>query len=483
MKTFYKLILLVLLAATSAIAMPVNGQSAVRQGPGYTLYPPLSFQGSAIECFAYLTWQKPQLPNGSTPDGLVGYNIYRNGTMIHYIASGDILSFYDYDTYTSWFDYTITAQYDLTSYGFPGQFEASPPAGPVSVGIDCPVSLPFSEPWDQGTFSFQNWMFVPSQGNWTMNTSQGNPLPAAFFNGSPTRQNYNFTMKSMWLPGEVWVCADMFLEFDYKLTDVAANGTEKLIAGYFLDTTWTAVLELKNQGSTGWLHQQIEISQVKGHQFKIGFKATGANSANLGSWAIDNIFVNPVCMGPLNCGATRNANVVHLFWEHPCGDSIMLVMPGYNIYRSQGSPFGPFTKLNASLVADIEYFDNLPIPVPYDSLKYIITLVQCDPVNFLPLCEAACDTLTVDMGVGIPSTHPSGLSIFPNPASDFIQVKSDIPVKSCELLNGLGNQIIYFSITNQKEIAIPVSGIVNGIYFLKVITAKSKTLSKIAVIH
>ena len=154
--------------------------------------------------------------------------------------------------------------------------------------------LPFYEPWDTGTFSFQDWTFIPTQGNWTMNTSQGNPAPAVFFTGTSAVQDYQFTMQSSAQHGEPWICANIYLEFDYKLTDVASGGTEKLIAEFFVDNAWYHAIEVKNEGSTGWVHQKIDISEVGGKWFRIGFLATGLNSANITSWAVDNIRVTPV---------------------------------------------------------------------------------------------------------------------------------------------------------------------------------------------
>ncbi len=275
MNPIKKLILLLFFAATAGICGPVFGQTMIPDNNRYTLYPPLNFTGTLVECNGYLTWQKPQLPDGTTPAGLAGYYLYRNGVLRHYFPSGDSLCFYDYNMMYGTYIYTITANYDLTSYGFPGQFGESLPGGPVNLLINCSFSLPFYEPWDLGTFAFHSWSFIPSQGNWTINTGEGSPAPAVFFTGMPAIQNYDIVMNSLTLPGIPWVCANIYLEFDYQLTDIASGGTEKLIAECFVDNTWLPVIELKNEGSTGWIHQKIDISQVCGKQFRIGFKATG----------------------------------------------------------------------------------------------------------------------------------------------------------------------------------------------------------------
>ena len=356
----------------------------------------------------------------------------------------------------------------------------------ASAGMSRPAfgqTLPFFEPWDQGTFAFQDWTFIPAQGNWTMNTGQGNLAPSAFFNGTPAVQNYEVTMKSMALPGLPWICANMYLEFDYQLADIAAGGTEKLIVSYFIDNTWFPAIELKNEGSTGWVHQKIDISQVCGKWFRLGFKAMGSNSANITSWSVDNIKVNPVCMGPMNCTYTQDGNKVHLFWQHPPCDSLYTMMPGYNVYRSEGPGFGPFTKLNASLITDVEYTDILPLPLPYQQLKYYITLIQHDPATLTVLCVAACDTLDVDLTLGIEPVGRQGIHISPNPASDQISLQSDSPIISCDLLDCTGQQIMSVPVEKQKTLKIPVSSRPSGIYLIRIKNASGTIVRKVAVMH
>ena len=53
--------------------------------------------------------------------------------------------------------------------------------------------LPFFEPWDMGSFAFQQWTFIPSQGNWAISTTEGDPLPTAIFTGTPALTNYDYT--------------------------------------------------------------------------------------------------------------------------------------------------------------------------------------------------------------------------------------------------------------------------------------------------
>ncbi|MEI7898001.1 MAG: hypothetical protein WCJ26_13265 [bacterium] len=482
MNRIYKTTIIMFVAMMAAISVAGYGQQTQKDNRFYTLYPPLGFGGTAVECNSYLYWQKPQLPNGTTPAGLLGYYVYRDGIMIFYVNSGEILSYYDYSMEYGTYNYTITANYDLTSYGIPGQFGESSPAGPVTIFLNCDPPLPFYEPWDAGSFTFQNWQFIPAQGNWAMNTSLGNPLPTALFSGSPAVQNYDVTLKSISLPCSPWVCANIYLEFDYKLSDISAGGTEKLIAEYLIDNTWFTAAEFKNEGSTGWIHQKIDISQVCGKRCRLGFNVTGANSANISSWAVDNIRLSAVCKGPSDCSYTKSGNVVSLTWQPPACDSLGN-LAGYNVYRTDESGAPPFNKINASPITGLEYHDVYPSTLSGGHFRYVITDIQRDPADNTILCEAPCDTLVVDYISGTGIKGISGLVIRSNYASESLTVQSDSPVESCEMLTCLGQYLFSVKAGNQREFSIPLSGLAGGIYLVKIKNASGSFVKKISVMH
>jgi hypothetical protein len=478
LKTSFLLILLTITGICEA-----TETSAGNHTNAYTLYPPLNFTGSVIECNGYLQWQKPQLPGGATPAGLLGYYIYRDGTMVFYVPGGENLFFYDYNLEYATYTYTITANYDLTTYGVPGQFGESTPAGPVSVFINCSMGMPFYEPWDVGTFAFQNWQFSPAQGNWTINTLQGNPAPAAFFTGTPAVQNYEVTLKSTLLPCEPWVCADIYLEFDYQLTDLAAGGTEKLIVEYFTENTWFPVVEIQNEGSTGWVHQKSDISLAGGNSCRLGFKVSGTNSANISSWAVDNIRLTPVCKGPGGCNYTKSGNVVHLFWQPPPCSNPML-FAGYNVFRTlnaTGEP--PFVKLNSSLIQSMEYDDAIPSTILNAHYRYVVTCVQKNLATNDVLCEAPCDTLVVDYISGIAKKDLTSLQINLNTVSGKITVQSGSPVEQCELYNCMGQLIKTIPGEKREEITIPVSTLPSGIYLVSIKNASGTFVRKVTLMH
>jgi hypothetical protein len=444
-------------------AVALSG-SSLSAGP-YTLYPPLSLQVSQVECSAYLVWQKPQEPGGNTPPGLVGYYIYRDGLQIGQIGDPNSLTFFDYDTEWGTYTYTLTANYDLTPYGIPGQFGESPFSVPCTVVLNCDFPFPFYEDWSSGTFGQGNWKFFPDQANWTIDISQGNPLPAVVFKGLPVLQDYDVLLRSLKLNGAPWMCADLYLEFDYKLTDVAANGSEKLDIQYFRDSTWYTVEELANNGSTGWTHMKFNISQVCGSPYRIGFRAKGLNSSSVGSWMIDNIRVYADCKGPVACNFERTGNNVRLFWQPPQCEPNLLIET-YSVYRSEVSESGPFVKLNADYITGLEYTDAIPAGYPATRFWYYTTILQYDFTANL-LCEKACDTLEVDLLAGIGAVVPIRVNIASRPGEGAVMISSDLQVFSCELVDIQGKSLIHLTSCNAKSLRIQTGHCPAGIYFIR----------------
>lgn len=69
------------------------------------------------------------------PDGLIGYNIYRNGSFQSFINGPDATTYDDTYLPEGSYSYLVKAKYDLTLYGFPGQFGESAAIGPFQATI------------------------------------------------------------------------------------------------------------------------------------------------------------------------------------------------------------------------------------------------------------------------------------------------------------------------------------------------------------
>ena len=299
----------------------INGQTTTGDG----------IQHTTAGGWAALTDVGPQgLPfqiagtGGGTPDGLIGYNVYRDDAFIHFVNGPDSLYYYDLHMMPGHYCYDVTAKYDLTLYGFPGQFDESLVAanGPACIDLIYGHPLPFVEPWTSGNFGFNGWTFAPTQGNWSINTGIGNTAPSADFSWQPMVNNYDQSLVSPILNAGPYTCAKIWADFDYKLIDRNNTSNEKIDIDVFYDGTWHNKGELVNNGSVDWTPQHIDITVVKGKGFKIRFRANGAHSNDILHWYIDNINVYAMCKPATDLVGDALGNDAKLTWKAPkCGSA------------------------------------------------------------------------------------------------------------------------------------------------------------------
>ena len=246
-----------------------------------------------------------------------GYDIYRNGLKIAYFPYPDSLQYYDYNLAPGTYTYTVDAKYNVSPFVPDTAFSRK--AVPVGVAnIFCGYPIPFYEPWNSG-FSYQQWTFSPNQGHWSISSQEGNPVPCADFSWEPVQANYTFSLITPGIDASAWTCADIYCDFDLKLVDVHATGTEKLD----LDInnsggSWQNKAEFADSGSYTWRHKHINITAAAlGSAFQIRFNAHGANSSNILHWDVDNVHVYGVCRPPTSLKGKENQFVTTLTWNSP----------------------------------------------------------------------------------------------------------------------------------------------------------------------
>jgi hypothetical protein len=261
------------------------------------------------------------VPGGNPiPSGLLGYRVYRDNIMIHQVPSPDTLYYYDINVDPGTHAYGVSALYDLTAYPpNTGQGE-SMPDGPSMLNIVCGMSLPFYEPWDHSSFTFQGWTFEPAtQQHWVINNQEGNPLPCADFKWDPPTNNYSLRLESPTLNGGPWTCASIYFDFDYKCIDRNGGQTEVLTPELYYSGAWHNLgQDVSNNGTTAtWQSKHINITAGEGKGFKVGFRANGASSPNILHWYVDNINVYGICARPLQLTKVQKHDTVNLSWNPP----------------------------------------------------------------------------------------------------------------------------------------------------------------------
>jgi len=316
------------------------------------LWPPSNLHSELIENNVFLSWNKPRIPSDTgvlIPPGIMGYNIYRNGNLFTSLTGSDVLSYYDIGLEPGNYSYAIDAVYDLTPYGFPGQEAASMMAGPVSVLVHYGRLLPFTEPWTQGSFSYNDWRFIPAPGNWSVSQETGKPVPSACFSGLPELFNYSFALESPALDATPFDCARIWLDFDLKLVDKNASGKEKMILEVYYNNSWHKKIEIINSGSIDWTSHHIDISVVKGKGFRFRFRASGDHSTDITSWFVDNISAYAICLPATNPSGEAWGNDIHLAWSPPqCNGGGILVQEGF---EEAGFPPPGWTRITYNISA------------------------------------------------------------------------------------------------------------------------------------
>jgi len=306
---------------------------------------------------------------GGTPPGLIGYNVYRDGGFIALVTNKDTTWYYDFAVNPGTHEYGVTAYYDLTDYGFPGQFDESLLEGPVEHTVLCGRDLPFCEPWDQASFAYNEWTFAPDQGNWEVTTATGNPEPSADFGWAPLMYNYSYTLESPILNAGPWNCASLWLDYDLKLDDRNATGAEKLLVEIYYNGMWQPVAEYENNGSFGWESYHHDISVAVGMAIQVGITAYGASSEDILHWYVDNICVYGVCNPPTDLDGVANGEEITLTWNAPecaggggpVGELIELIQhdgnPLNGYYQSYDNVYGVVYDLAAYPDATLEAID------------------------------------------------------------------------------------------------------------------------------
>lgn len=279
-----------------------------------------------------LLWNPPVTVMGEIPPGLSHFELYRDGVHLAYIpydgqAPDEWITYTDTDMMVGTYAYDVSAWYDLTDYGYPGQEGESMLEGTVVVVLWGFV-MPFDEDWSQGTFETNNW--TVSDENWVINTAVGNDAPSAEFTWDPLMQHgYSSTLTSYPIDGSMLSDGEVWLDFDIGLEYRNPTGLEKLLVEVYDGTAWNEVASFSNDGrrTVEWDESHIDIAEYAlGHFYQIRFNVVGENSFDIISWFIDNIEIYRTCEAPTAFSGTYDGDGANnngldfgslLSWEAP----------------------------------------------------------------------------------------------------------------------------------------------------------------------
>jgi len=399
---------------------------------------------STTEGYARLSWG--QLLDAGLP--VIGYKVYRDWDSLTQVPASDT-TFLDQGLQPGLHIYEVSALYDISSYGFPGQTDESLRCPPDSIMIIYGLELPFNEDFSSGIFNASLWQ---TGENWVIENLADDTDPAAKFSSSPLLQNYSSALVSNWInttdidslsPYNVW------LDFDLELSDVLANGAEKLSVQVYDSLGWQVVAEFPNTGSFGWTKQHLDIGEYsRDRLFKVGFFAEGIASQSISYWALDDIavYTETALLPPFNLTAELpdpQGTSVELSWNDP-GSGMKYVMPITGWY-SQGIDFpGDVLKSAASFPVSLQGYNvyrkeiGSTADTGFVLIAFTDTTAYLDEnlTNYPQNCYAYQITAQYDLGESVASNADSvclytgirvekslAMKIYPNPAIDLICVE------------------------------------------------------------
>ena len=295
------------------------------------LPPPQNFTAQDYEEDVVLQWYPPDdslmrsiNENKAIPENLLGYHLYKNDSLLTYLAhsSGNEVQLYiDTNMYPGYYNYEVSGIYDLEPYGFPGVTGESMRIGTEMVSVDYCTELDFHEDWGWGNFLVNQW--ETNTDEWRINEGTGDPAPCAEFLPDTILSNYSSTLTSYPLCGNLISEGQIWLDFDLSLISNNNTGNEKLKIEVWnrLMNDWKTFRVYSNlNGNIIWSREHCYINAfAKGDIFRVRFVAEGVNSADIGDWRLDNIDIRRDCPGPdsLWLEVIPETSSIALYWTMP----------------------------------------------------------------------------------------------------------------------------------------------------------------------
>ncbi len=127
---------------------------------------------------------------------------------------------------------------------------------------------------------------------------------------------------------------------------------------------------------------------------------------------------------------------------------------GYNVYRSDDNKV-TYVKQNAAMLTDTNFVQVVPF---YQIYYYYVTSIF--PTYPSEICESdSSNVILVDVIMGIDPLNGGKISIYPNPATDNVIVKSDFTITNVEVLNYIGQTVYTRQNVSEKTLKVNVANL------------------------
>lgn len=404
----------------------------------------------------------------ANPSGLLGYDIFRNGTKINSEAVVQT-TYSDYDLAPGTYTYTVKALYDSGSSG---------PSGPAEVKIEGQdLNAPKELSAAASGHDVQLTWHKPAPSivsEWIHYDDGNNHMSVGLASGGTLYVAIRF------LPGQLTTYDGMFIE-RVRLFPCAQNTSYQLFiakganASTILANVPLTGIEI-DQWDTVDLAEPVPIDVTR--ELWIGYKIINHPADDMPAGAdkgpavagygdmISTNGTNYTSIYSINPDFNYNWNIQALVTNHPVQKAVDLAtgpavtgLLGYNLYRND-------QKINKSVIADTTYLDTgLPTGV-YD---YHVTAFydkgESGPSN----------TVTVNLNFDlIEETGNYLIKIYPNPSDSYIIVETLEDFRHLRIVDMTGHEVYRTPIGINKT-KIPLEGFNPGVYAF-LFTSDSKTV-------
>jgi hypothetical protein len=444
----------------------------------HPLFPPENLAAIEYLDTISLSWSPPSgsWDSGKStddyPDAMTGYIIKyeANNTYLEFPVDDPLDTTYNFvkpNCDTAYL--TVTAVYDLSDYGYPGENFESFPAGPLVFNSSGPIEDEFFEDWSTMSF-YRNCWNVGGNGI-SIIAGEGNPGPALVYENPPS--HYQVFLTSFPISITQGNDAKLFIEFDLNLFCSGQIGYEIMEFHVNQDGSdyWEMVQGFSNsQGNIDWQHFTVDLSgfiETDLFQFRLKFEGIGAEPVQ---WKIDNIRVHQVCPGPLTVNAQPVSKTdILLNWDKPLENDNSRDLVIYRIYREYNdSGFLLFSE-----TADTFYIDQLNTSGKY---CYSVTAVYDDQGVSCESPESDTSCVISTLGIRDDFTN-GGIFCYPNPAKESITIQSESELEKISLYNSTG-LLIRKTENAGKSYKMEMKGLPQGIYLIHMETAQGSFFAK-----
>ncbi|NVO21627.1 MAG: carboxypeptidase regulatory-like domain-containing protein [Bacteroidetes bacterium] len=498
------------------------------------LEPPsnLTVQDSTTTSYgaAILNWTP--MSTAQSDSTVLSIKIFRNSEFIAEVPSWKS-TYLDEGLAPGDYWYQLSAVYNITQWGFPGQTDESLKTEPQYINLVYGMGIPFVEDFSSGQIDTTIWNAGP---NWMIDEQADNPVPAAKFNSEPVLLNYSSALESKWInalamdstgPYNIW------LDYEIRLKDTLQTSSENLSIEVWDGSQWQLIADYYNSGSFDWTREHLNISDLaKGREFKFRFRANGESSNSIQYWSVDNILIytETSLIAPVNLVAGLAApygTSVSLNWQIPSGmkntgaDLLNMteglegnfrvhtadnqyqqlspakakslvpeaedktstveryledqqnssVLLNFNIFRKEigKSPLSTDTAGNFQLIASTDSTHYLDTTPTPFSINEYYVTAVYDNGESLP-----SNTVLISLFTGIEKALAEQVKVYPNPARDQVSIEFPTTTTCIRLFNSLGISVFEKKLNSENHLLIRTDGLASGVYSLMMIVGKKE---------